>query len=176
MKTMMMIAALLFATTLNMTAQTNENNLVYNTYVMDEHTTVTYTYGVEKDTLLLRLKNVHEYDGEGRIVKREVMSWNPWRQAWDHEKRWTYAYGDGRMTIELSKWNKRRHCYNPARSRQVYEFMKDDMFRVTSYVRNKKQDDLQLAGTVLLVSNEHDVLHTSSSPRGGNFMDNIRTD
>lgn len=160
---MLITAALLFASMLNMTAQTSEKYFVYNNVMTDGKVTAVLTYEKVLDTFSLKLKTVYDFDQQGRVTKRELMKWNERKQQWVNLKRWTYSYDGGRTSIDFAVWNKHKGCYNPVRDRKVYDFISDKVICVNDYKRNDKLDDLQLMGSCLLMNNSNDVLAVSKN-------------
>lgn len=160
---MLMTAALLFASMLNMTAQTSEKYFVYNNVMTDGNVTTVHTCEIVLDTLSQKLKTVYDFDLQGRVTKRELMKWNERKQQWVNLKRWTYKYDGDRTSIDFAVWNKHKGCYNPVRDRKVYDFISDKMICVNDYKRNDKLDDLQLMGSCLLMNNSTDELAVSKN-------------
>ena len=163
MKTMLITAALLFASMLNMTAQTSEKYFVYNNVMTNGNVTTVHTCEIVLDTLSQKLKTVYDFDQQGRVTKRELMKWNERKQQWVNLKRWTYSYDGDRTSIDFAVWNKHKGCYNPVRDRKVYDFISDKMICVNDYKRNDKLDDLQLMGSCLLMNNSTDELAVSKN-------------
>ena len=163
MKTMLITAALLFASMLNMTAQTSEKYFVYNNVMTDGNVTTVHTCEIVLDTLSQKLKTVYDYDLQGRVTKRELMKWNERKQQWVNLKRWTYSYDGDRTSIDFAVWNKHKGCYNPVRDRKVYDFISEKVICVNDYKRNDKLDDLQLMGSCLLMNNSTDELAVSKN-------------
>jgi len=160
MKTMMMTIALLFFFMMCMTAQTNESKMMYNPQEENVQMTVAYTYENELDTLSQRVKNVYVYDQQGRVLMREVRKWNRRKQQWVNLKRWTYAYADGKMTVGFAIWNKRKQQYNPVKDIIEYVFISNQVFAVSNYKWNRKQQDLQLTDSRLLMKDNEFYLQT----------------
>ena len=158
-----MTAALLFASMLNMTAQTSEKYFVYNNVMTDGKVTAVLTYEKVLDTLSQKLKTDYDFDQQGRVTKRELMKWNERKQQWVNLKRWTYKYDGDRTSIDFAVWNKHKGSYNPVRDRKVYDFISDKMICVNDYKRNDKLDDLQLMGSCLLMNNSTDELAVSKN-------------
>lgn len=160
---MLITAALLFASMLNMTAQTSEKYFVYNNVMTDGKVTAVLTYEKVLDTLSQKLKTVYDFDLQGRVTKRELMKWNERKQQWVNLKRWTYKYDGDRTSIDFAVWNKHKGCYNPVRDRKVYDFISDKVICVNDYKRNDKLDDLQYMGSCLLMNNSTDALSVSKN-------------
>ena len=160
---MLITAALLFASMLNMTAQTSEKYFVYNNVMTNGNVTTVHTCEIVLDTLSQKLKTVYDFDQQGRVTKRELMKWNERKQQWVNLKRWTYSYDGDRTSIDFAVWNKHKGCYNPVRDRKVYDFISDKVICVNDYKRNDKLDDLQLMGSCLLMNNSTDELAVSKN-------------
>ena len=127
---MLITAALLFASMLNMTAQTSEKYFVNNNVMTNGNVTTVHTCEIVLDTLSQKLKTVYDFDQQGRVTKRELMKWNERKQQWVNLKRWTYSYDGDRTSIDFAVWNKHKGCYNPVRDRKVYDFISDKMICV----------------------------------------------
>ena len=160
---MLITAALLFASMLNMTAQTSEKYFVNNNVMTNGNVTTVHTCEIVLDTLSQKLKTVYDYDLQGRVTKRELMKWNERKQQWVNLKRWTYKYDGDRTSIDFAVWNKHKGCYNPVRDRKVYDFISDKVICVNDYKRNDKLDDLQYMGSCLLMNNSTDELAVSKN-------------
>lgn len=160
---MLITAALLFASMLNMTAQTSEKYFVYNNVMTNGNVTTVHTCEIVLDTLSQKLKTVYDFDQQGRVTKRELMKWNERKQQWVNLKRWTYKYDGDRTSIDFAVWNKHKGCYNPVRDRKVYDFISDKVICVNDYKRNDKLDDLQYMRSCLLMNNSDDVLSVSKN-------------
>ena len=160
---MLITAALLFASMLNMTAQTSEKYFVYNNVMTDGKVTAVQTNKKVLDTLSQKLKTDYDFDQQGRVTKRELMKWNERKQQWVNLKRWTYKYDGDRTSIDFAVWNKHKGCYNPVRDRKVYDFISDKVICVNDYKRNDKLDDLQYMGSCLLMNNSTDELAVSKN-------------
>ena len=163
MKTMLITAALLFASMLNMTAQTSEKYFVYNNVMTNGNVTTVRTCEIVLDTLSQKLKTVYDFDQQGRVTKRELMKWNERKQQWVNLKRWTYKYDGDRTSIDFAVWNKHKGCYNPVRDRKVYDFISEKVICVNDYKRNDKLDDLQYMGSCLLMNNSTNELAVSKN-------------
>ena len=160
---MLITAALLFASMLNMTAQTSEKYFVNNNVMTNGNVTTVHTCEIVLDTLSQKLKTVYDFDQQGRVTKRELMKWNERKQQWVNLKRWTYKYDGDRTSIDFAVWNKHKGCYNPVRDRKVYDFISDKVICVNDYKRNDKLDDLQYMGSCLLMNNSTDELAVSKN-------------
>ena len=160
---MLMTAALLFASMLNMTAQTSEKYFVNNNVMTNGNVTTVHTCEIVLDTLSQKLKTVYDFDLQGRVTKRELMKWNERKQQWVNLKRWTYSYDGDRTSIDFAVWNKHKGCYNPVRDKKVYDFISDKVICVNDYKRNDKLDDLQYMGSCLLMNNSTDELAVSKN-------------
>lgn len=160
---MLITAALLFASMLNMTAQTSEKYFVNNNVMTNGNVTTVHTCEIVLDTLSQKLKTVYDFDQQGRVTKRELMKWNERKQQWVNLKRWTYKYDGDRTSIDFAVWNKHKGCYNPVRDRKVYDFISEKVICVNDYKRNEKRDELQLMGSCLLMNNSNDVLAVSKN-------------
>ena len=160
---MLITAALLFASMLNMTAQTSEMYFVYNNVMTNGNVTTVRTCEIVLDTLSQKLKTVYDFDLQGRVTKRELMKWNERKQQWVNLKRWTYKYDGDRTSIDFAVWNKHKGCYNPVRDRKVYDFISDKVICVNDYKRNDKLDDLQYMGSCLLMNNSTNALAVSKN-------------
>lgn len=160
---MLITAALLFASMLNMTAQTSEKYFVNNNVMTNGDVTTVHTCEIVLDTLSQKLKTVYDFDLQGRVTKRELMKWNERKQQWVNLKRWTYSYDGDRTSIDFAVWNKRKGCYNPVRDRKEYDFISDKVICVNDYKRNDKLDDLQYMGSCLLMNNSTDELAVSKN-------------
>lgn len=160
---MLITAALLFASMLNMTAQTSEKYFVYNNVMTNGNVTTVRTCEIVLDTLSQKLKTVYDFDQQGRVTKRELMKWNERKQQWVNLKRWTYKYDGDRTSIDFAVWNKHKGCYNPVRDRKVYDFISEKVICVNDYKRNDKLDDLQYMGSCLLMNNSTNELAVSKN-------------
>jgi hypothetical protein len=160
---MLITAALLFASMLNMTAQTSEKYFVNNNVMTNGNVTTVHICEIVLDTLSQKLKTVYDFDQQGRVTKRELMKWNERKQQWVNLKRWTYSYDGDRTSIDFAVWNKHKGCYNPVRDRKVYDFISDKVICVNDYKRNDKLDDLQYMGSCLLMNNSTDELAVSKN-------------
>ena len=160
---MLITAALLFASMLNMTAQTSEKYFVNNNVMTNGNVTTVHTCEIVLDTLSQKLKTVYDFDQQGRVTKRELMKWNERKQQWVNLKRWTYKYDGDRTSIDFAVWNKHKGCYNPVRDKKVYDFISDKVICVNDYKRNDKLDDLQYMGSCLLMNNSTDELAVSKN-------------
>ncbi len=144
MKTMMITAVLLFTTMLNITAQTNESNLVYYSEMKDGRVATVYAYEKDHDTLSIKLKNVYDYDQQGRMTKREVQKWNRRKQQWVNLRCWTHHYSDDKVTVEYARWNKRNKKYSPVTQKMEYDLVGDKVVAVNIFKLDKKRNEYQL--------------------------------
>lgn len=95
-----------------------------------------------------QLKTQHEYDTAGRPMTRTTYAWNG--EEWQPALRWEYHYTTTGYTVELSRWNPRRHCFDEATHKTVYIFTPDATAAyVTTYARRNAHSAFELTDSLL---------------------------
>ncbi|MBR1681896.1 MAG: DUF3836 domain-containing protein [Bacteroidaceae bacterium] len=96
----------------------------------------------------LQLKTQHEYDKAGRHTTRITYAFNG--EEWLPALRWEYHYTTTGYTVELSRWNPRRHCFDEATQKTVYTFTPDATAAyVTTYARRNARSAFELTDSLL---------------------------
>lgn len=102
------------------------------------------------------LQHRYERDAQGRFTSRTAYAWNG--HDWQPALRWSYAYSDTGYTIELARYDSRRHRFAEPMEKVVYTFTPDHSSAwVTTYTRNDDTAALQPTDSMLAVFPDKDV-------------------
>lgn len=150
-------AATILASYLNMASQ-NNSEFTYNARTNNGRVESVEVYKNENTYLSQTLQYRFLYDSADRLVSKEALKWNFTKRAWEPSRRYTYTYGTGSYTMQMSKWDAEKGEYAPACEQSTYRMVADKVTAVDTFRKNSESGEFELADNMLVMQPIQDTL------------------
>ncbi len=116
MKTMNLVKTLLIVTvtffaSMNLSARSSENNLIYNSEEVDGVKVSETVYKMEGSTLTQYMKYNYKYNANQQVTENLSQKWDASDQCWVNNLKICYTYDNKGMTTEYYKWNSKKEAF-----------------------------------------------------------------
>lgn len=98
-----------------------------------------------------KMEYCYEYDEQGRLSNKEMLSWDEARKVWTKSTRLTYKYFKNGYNVEVSKWNAAKQAYDLPSEVTLYRSVGPDMTSVKTYRMNETQDNMYLTDRMIVM-------------------------
>ena len=98
-----------------------------------------------------KMEYCYEYDEQGRLSNKEMLSWDEARKVWTKSTRLTYKYFKNGYNVEASKWNAAKQAYDLPSEVTLYRSVGPDMTSVKTYRMNESQDNMYLTDRMIVM-------------------------
>ncbi len=98
-----------------------------------------------------KMEYCYEYDEQGRLSNKEMLSWDEARKVWTKSTRLTYKYFKNGYNVEVSKWNAAKQAYDLPSEVTLYRSVGPDMTSVKTYRMNESQDNMYLTDRMIVM-------------------------
>ena len=101
----------------------------------------------------------YEYDEQGRLANKEMLSWDEAKKDWQKSSRLTYKYFKNGYNEEVSQWNADKQAYDLPSEVTLYRSQAPNLTTVKTYKMNKTHDNMYLTSrTVVMEPLDTDLL------------------
>jgi hypothetical protein len=98
-----------------------------------------------------KMEYKYEYDEQGRLVNKEMQSWDEAKKQWTKSSRLVYKYYKNGYNVEVSKWNADKQAYDLPSQVTLYRSVGLNMTSVKTYRMNEAQDNMYLADSMIVM-------------------------
>ncbi len=101
----------------------------------------------------------YEYDEQGRLANKEMLSWDEAKKDWQKSSRLSYKYYKNGYNVEVSQWNADKQAYDLPSEVTLYRSQAPNLTTVKTYKMNKTHDNMYLTSrTVVMEPLDADLL------------------
>ena len=101
----------------------------------------------------------YEYDEQGRLANKEMLSWDEAKKDWQKSSRLSYKYYKNGYNVEVSQWNADKQAYDLPSEVTLYRSQAPNLTTVKTYKMNKTHDNMYLTSrTVVMEPLDTDLL------------------
>ena len=93
----------------------------------------------------------YEYDEQGRLAFKEMLSWDEATQQWQKSSRLTYKYYKKGYNVEVSEWNADKQTYDIPSQVTLYRSQAPNLTSVKIYKMNETRDNMYLTSRTVMM-------------------------
>jgi len=98
-----------------------------------------------------KMEYCYEYDEQGRLTNKEMLSWDEAKKEWTKSSRLTYKYYKNGYNVEMSYWNADKQQYDLPTEVTLYRSQAPNLTTVKTYKMNEKQDNMYLTSSMVMM-------------------------
>ena len=130
----------------------NEANYMYNGDMEDGIVNKIEVYEQNADQQMTqKMEYCYEYDAEGRLSNKEMLTWDEATQDWAKNSRLSYKYYKNGYNVEVSYWNKEMQAYDLPSEVTLYRSQAPSLTSVKTYKMNEKKDNMYLLSSMIVM-------------------------
>ena len=130
----------------------NEANYMYNGDMEDGVVNKIEVYEKNADQQMTqKMEYCYEYDEQGRLSNKEMLSWDEATQNWTKDSRLTYKYYKNGYNVEVSHWNAEKQQYDLPSEVTLYRSQAPNLTTVKTYKMNETQDNMYLSSSMVVM-------------------------
>ena len=116
-------------------------------------TSTTFTDTGDTDTEEDAMGNIkrYEYDEQGRLSNKEMLSWDEATKQWQKSTRLTYKYFKNGYNVEVSSWNAEKQAYDLPSEVTLYRSQAPNLTTVKTYKMNETHDNMYLTSRMVVM-------------------------
>ena len=130
----------------------NDVNYMYNGDMEDGIVNKIEVYEQNADQQMTqKMEYCYEYDAEGRLSNKEMLTWDEATQDWAKNSRLSYKYYKNGYNVEVSYWNKEKQAYDLPTEVTLYRSQAPNLTSVKTYKMNEAKDNMDLTSRMLIM-------------------------
>ena len=130
----------------------NDVNYMYNGDMEDGVVNKIEVYEKNADQQMeQKMEYCYEYDEQGRLSNKEMLTWDEAKQEWTKDSRLTYKYYKKGYNVEVSHWNKEKQAYDLPSEVTLYRSQAPNLTTVKTYKMNETQDNMYLSSSMVMM-------------------------
>ena len=98
-----------------------------------------------------KMEYCYEYDDQGRLTSKEMLTWDEATKQWKKSSRLTYKYYKHGYNVEVSHWNAEKQQYDLPSEVTLYRSQAPNLTTVKTYKMNEAQDNMYLTSSMLVM-------------------------
>ena len=98
-----------------------------------------------------KMEYCYEYDEQGRLQNKEMLSWDEAKKMWVKSSRLTYKYYKNGYNVEVSQWNKETQTYDLPSEVTLYRSQSPNLTTVKTYKMNETHDNMYLSSRMIVM-------------------------
>ena len=127
-------------------------NYLYNADMEDGVVNKIEVYQQQDDQQMAqKMEYRYEYDAEGRLTSKELMSWDEATKSWTQNMRLTYKYYKNGYNVEVSKWDGEKQAYDLPSEVTLYRAVAPNLTSVKTYRMNETKDNMYLSSRMMVM-------------------------
>ena len=105
----------------------------------------------DQQQMTQKMEYCYEYDAEGRLTNKEMLSWDEANKQWTKNSRLIYKYYKNGYNVEVSYWNKEMQAYDLPSEVTLYRSQAPSLTSVKTYKMNEKKDNMYLLSSMIVM-------------------------
>ena len=93
----------------------------------------------------------YEYDEQGRLSNKEILSWDEAKKEWQKSSRLSYKYFKNGYNVEVSSWNADKQAYDLPSEVTLYRSQAPNLTTVKTYKMNETHDNMYLTSRTVVM-------------------------
>lgn len=117
------------------------------------------SYAANNQSEAQKVEYRYEYDEQGRLANKEMLSWDEAKKDWQKSSRLSYKYYKNGYNVEVSQWNADKQAYDLPSEVTLYRSQAPNLTTVKTYKMNETHDNMYLTSrTVVMEPLDTDLL------------------
>jgi len=113
--------------------------------------TTVNSYAADNQNEAQKVEYRYEYDEQGRLANKEMLSWDEAKKDWQKSSRLSYKYYKNGYNVEVSQWNADKQAYDLPSEVTLYRSQAPNLTTVKTYKMNETHDNMyQTSRTVVM--------------------------
>ena len=130
----------------------NDVNFMYNGDIEDGKVNKIEVYAQnENHQMEQKVEYCYEYDEEGRLTSKEMLSWDDAKKDWVKNSRLTYKYYKNGYNVEVRHWNAEKQQYELPQEVTLYRSAAPNLTTVKTYKMNEAKDNMFLTSSMIVM-------------------------
>ena len=130
----------------------NEPNYMYNGDMEDGKVNKIEVYEKNANAQMTqKMEYCYEYDEQGRLTNKEMLSWDEAKKQWTKSTRMRYKYFKNGYNVEVSQWNAKKQAYDLPSEVTLYRQVAPSLTSVKTYKMNETQDNMYLTSRMMVM-------------------------
>ncbi|SEA13006.1 YD repeat-containing protein [Xylanibacter ruminicola] len=109
------------------------------------------SYAANNQSEAQKVEYRYEYDEQGRLAFKEMLSWDEATQQWQKSSRLTYKYFKNGYNVEVSMWNAEKQTYDIPSQVTLYRSQAPNLTTVKTYKMNEAHDNMYLTSRTVVM-------------------------
>ena len=130
----------------------NDANYMYNGDMEDGVVSKIEVYAAnDHKQMEQKMEYCYEYDEQGRLQNKEMLSWDDAKKMWVKSSRLTYKYYKNGYNVEVSQWNNETQSYDLPSEVTLYRSQAPNLTTVKTYKMNETHDNMYLSSRMIVM-------------------------
>lgn len=130
----------------------NDVNYMYNGEMEDGVVNKIEVYQQQDNQQMTqKMEYCYEYDEQGRLQNKEMLSWDNAKMMWVKSSRLTYKYYKNGYNVEVSQWNNDTQSYDLPSEVTLYRSQAPNLTTVKTYKMNETHDNMFLTSRMIIM-------------------------
>jgi len=113
--------------------------------------TTVNSYAADNQSDTQKVEYRYEYDEQGRLANKEMLSWDEANKDWQKSSRLSYKYYKNGYNVEVSQWNADKQAYDLPSEVTLYRSMAPNLTTVKTYKMNETHDNMYLTSRTVVM-------------------------
>jgi hypothetical protein len=113
--------------------------------------TTVNSYAADNQSDTQKVEYRYEYDEQGRLANKEMLSWDEAKKDWQKSSRLAYKYYKNGYNVEVSQWNADKQAYDLPSEVTLYRSMAPNLTTVKTYKMNETHDNMYLTSRTVVM-------------------------
>ena len=113
--------------------------------------TTVNSYAADNQNEAQKVEYRYEYDEQGRLANKEMLSWDEAKKDWQKSSRLSYKYYKNGYNVEVSQWNADKQAYDLPSEVTLYRSQAPNLTTVKTYKMNKTHDNMYLTSRTVVM-------------------------
>jgi hypothetical protein len=113
--------------------------------------TTVNSYAADNQNETQKVEYRYEYDEQGRLANKEMLSWDEAKKDWQKSSRLSYKYYKNGYNVEVSQWNADKQTYDIPSQVTLYRSQAPNLTSVKIYKMNETRDNMYLTSRMVMM-------------------------
>ena len=113
--------------------------------------TTVNSYAADNQNEAQKVEYRYEYDEQGRLANKEMLSWDEAKKDWQKSSRLSYKYYKNGYNVEVSQWNADKQAYDLPSEVTLYRSQAPNLTTVKTYKMNETHDNMYLTSRTVVM-------------------------
>ena len=113
--------------------------------------TTVNSYAADNQNEAQKVEYRYEYDEQGRLANKEMLSWDEAKEDWQKSSRLSYKYYKNGYNVEVSQWNADKQAYDLPSEVTLYRSQAPNLTTVKTYKMNEAHDNMYLTSRTVVM-------------------------